>query len=192
MCSVSKSCAWSCGNCNECRTVAAHAKTGYASPEDAAVAFANEIYSSSLYIRHEYGTLIYSITVGGVTRFYYADPVAGNPHGTGTAYLDTVIPAGVDVVATAHTHPNSNTFSSSDISNANKRGLDNYVLGPSLNVLKYDVSAGQVVPNPVGQATLRPLSDIEKMQLYRRFESSWNNHTCNFLYCNNNGAWPTS
>lgn len=61
------------------------------------------------------------------------------------------IPAGTTMVATAHTHPNSNNFSglapgatSGDIPNAINRGLNSYVIGPNLNLQKYSIASNAV------------------------------------------------
>ena len=46
----------------------------YKSADDAARAFSEQVYSSSLYIRHEYSTEIYSRTVKGETTYNYNPP----------------------------------------------------------------------------------------------------------------------
>ena len=166
----------------------------YTTVDDAAMAFANSVYSSSSYIRHEYGTVIYSITIDGMTTYDFATPVAGTPHSVG--YGDVVIPAGTTAVATAHTHPNSNNFSGNevgattgDIPNAIRRGLDSYVIGPNLKLKKYSVSSGNI--STVGIASPVPLTSQQRTALVEQFYGSWSNHlgTCGFG-CEHM-VWPT-
>ncbi len=166
----------------------------YSSADEAAMAFANDTYSSSLYIRHEYGTVIYSKTINGVTTYDYATPVVGEPHGVG--YSDIKIPFGAKKVATAHTHPNSNSFSGSepnatqgDIPNANERNLDSYVIGPNLNLQKYSVASLKI--SSVGTASPTPLTQSQQAALASQYQSSWDSHlgSCNFG-CETM-VWPT-
>ena len=166
----------------------------YKTADDAAMAFANSTYSSSSYIRHEYGTVIYSITIDGVTTYDFATPVAGSPHSVGLGGIK--IPSGTTKVATAHTHPNSNSFSglspgatTGDIPNANKRGLDSYVIGPNLNLQKYSISSGTV--SVVGVASPVTLTGQQQAELVSQFRVSWDNHlgTCGFG-CEHM-SWPT-
>ena len=166
----------------------------YKTADEAAMAFANSIYSSSIYVRHEYGTVIYSSTTNGTTTYDFATPVAGSPHSVG--YGDVKIPAGTTKVATAHTHPNSNSFSglqpgatSGDIPNAIRRGLDSYVIGPNLNLQKYSISSGTV--SIVGVASPVTLTSQQQATLVSQFQISWDNHlgTCEFG-CEHM-TWPT-
>ncbi len=167
----------------------------YKSADEAAMAFANSTYSSSVYIRHEYGTVIYSMTSNGTTTYDYATPVAGTPHSVG--YSNVVIPDGVTIVATAHTHPNSNVFSgiqtgasSGDIPNAIARGLDSYLVGPNLILQKFSVSSKFI--SIVGKATPTTLTNQQRETLVAQFWESWNQHlgTCQFG-CENM-IWPTA
>ena len=166
----------------------------YKSADEAAMAFANSTYSSSRYIRHEYGTVIYSRTIDGATTYNYAEPVAGNPHSVG--YSGVKVPSGTTKVATAHTHPNSNSFSgltpgatSGDIPNAMGRGMDSYVIGPNLNLQKFSISSQSV--SIVGIASPIELTSQQQAELTSQFQISWDNHlgTCNFG-CENM-SWPT-
>ena len=166
----------------------------YNSADEAAMAFAESTYSSCSYIRHEYGTIIYSKTIDGITTYDYAPPVSGKPHSVG--YSSITIPTGTTKVATAHTHPNSNRFSglapgstSGDIPNAIARGLDSYVVGPNLNLQKYSISTGNV--SVVGSVSPTTLTNWQKIFLKAYFSMSWNTHlgTCEFG-CENM-TWPT-
>ena len=166
----------------------------YKTADEAAMAFANSTYSSSSYIRHEYGTVIYSSTTNGTTTYDFATPVAGSPHSVG--YGNVKIPSGTTKVATAHTHPNSNSFSglspgakSGDIPNAIRRGLDSYVIGPNLNLQKYSISSGTV--SVVGVASPVALTSQQQATLVSQFQISWDNHlgTCEFG-CEHM-TWPT-
>lgn len=84
-------------------------------------------------------------------------------------------------------HPNSDRFSGlapgateGDIPNANRRGLDSYVIGPNLNLQKYSVSSGSV--SIVGVASPLALSSRQQASLVLQFRVSWTNHlgTCSF------------
>jgi len=166
----------------------------YKTADEAAMAFANSTYSSSQYIRHEYGTVIYSTTTNGATTYDYAPPVAGEPHSVG--YGEVQVPSGTTKVATAHTHPNSNYFSgitpgatSGDIPNAIKRGMDSYVVGPNLKLQKYSISSNSI--SIVGVTSPVALTNQQKAALVSQFQVSWDSHfgTCNFG-CENMD-WPT-
>ncbi len=166
----------------------------YKSADDAAMAFANSTYSSSRYIRHEYGTAIYSRIINRTTTYNYAKPVSGSPHSVG--YSGVEVPSGTTIVATAHTHPNSNSFSglapgatSGDIPNAMNRRMDSYVIGPNLNLQKFSISSQSV--SIVGIASPVELTSQQQSELISQFQISWDNHlgTCNFG-CENM-SWPT-
>ena len=162
---------------------------GYSSPESAAKAFSQSTYSQSRYIRHEYGTAIYSKKVLGSTRYYYNKPTAGTPHGVN---IPISAPSGAKLVATAHTHPNSNEFSETDKNSAVKFAFDSYVVGPNLNVQKFNYATGDVTI--VGTITLVELSKEQRVQLRAEFEASWYGHIAsgdaNGFDCSNM-PWPT-
>ena len=166
----------------------------YKTADEAAMAFANSTYSSSSYIRHEYGTVIYSSTTNGTTTYDFATPVAGSPHSVG--YGNVKIPSGTTKVATAHTHPNSNNFSgltpgatSGDIPNAIRRGLDSYVIGPNLNLQKYSISSGTV--SVVGVASPVALTSQQQAALVSQFQISWDNHLGTCAFGCEHMTWPT-
>lgn len=144
----------------------------YVSADLAAIGFMNEIYSTSRYILHEFGTKIYSTTSDGRTLYDYGTIATGSPHSVG--YGSSTIPTGATWVATAHTHPNSNSFSSTDITNAINRGKDSYVTGPNLSVLKYSVSASSTTS--IGTASPVVLTQQQQADLVSQFQESWNNH----------------
>ena len=166
----------------------------YKTADEAAMAFANSTYSSSSYIRHEYGTVIYSSTTNGTTTYDFATPVACSPHSVG--YGNVKIPSGTTKVATAHTHPNSNIFSgltpgatSGDIPNAIRRGLDSYVIGPNLNLQKYSISSGAV--SVVGVASPVALTSQQQAALVSQFQISWDNHLGTCAFGCEHMTWPT-
>ena len=159
----------------------------YNSADEAAKAFSEEIYNSSLYIRHEYSTEIYSRTINGVTTYNYNSPRAGQPH---SATVGHSVPKGTKTVAYAHTHPNSNNFSGSDISAARSLGMNAYVVGPNLNLQKYSLSSGSIIN--LGKISPIALTEEQKASLVRDFKVSWDAHIaagCDF----NCGSmiWPT-
>lgn len=166
---------------------------GYASADSAALAFATEIYATSLYIRHEYSTEIYKVTKNGKTLYYYTEPAAGSPHSSSGIDMGRV-PSYGTAVAYSHTHPNSNSFSSSDISFANYYQIDAYFNGPNLSVQKYDYSTGQH-PIPIATITPTPLTDEQKQALQTEFYDSWYGHIVNGSCSNGFGCgnmtWPT-
>ena len=159
----------------------------YKSADDAAKAFSEQVYSSSAYIRHEYSTEIYSRTVNGETTYNYNSPRAGQPH---SASVGASTPKGTKTVAYAHTHPNSNVFSSADIQVAQNMGIDAYVVGPNLELQRYSVSSATTTN--LGVISPIALTDEQRTSLVEEFQVSWDNHVeagCNFG-CNNM-TWPT-
>jgi len=183
------------GSLSGCSSKPDPAPLPYKTADEAAMAFANSTYSSSSYIRHEYGTVIYSSTTNGTTTYDFATPVAGSPHSVG--YGNVKIPSGTTIVATAHTHPNSNSFSglspgatSGDIPNAIRRGLDSYVIGPNLNLQKYSISSGTI--SVVGVATPVVLTSQQQATLVSQFQISWDNHLGTCLFGCEHMTWPTT
>ena len=159
----------------------------YKSANEAAQSFSEEIYSSSSYIRHEYATEIYSRTVDGKTTYNYNPPHSGKPH---SASVGKSTPKGTKMVAYAHTHPNSNSFSNADINAAKKLGVDAYVVGPNLELQRYSLSSA-VISN-VGTIVPIELTDAQKNALIGEFQISWDTHImegCEFG-CNSM-AWPS-
>lgn len=95
-------------------------------------------------------------------------------------------------MAVAHTHPNSNSFSSSDQNYAIARAIDIYVVDPDLNVQKYDHSLqGTTIVGTICPVTL---SDGQKEQLRADYQTSWDDHIAagdaNGFDCSSI-PWPT-
>ncbi len=149
----------------------------YATADEAARAFGEAYYASSLYIRHEYGSAIYATEHNGVTTYGYALPVKGGPHEV--CCDDAIIPWNATRIATIHTHPNSIYFSGrngkyGDITLADKIEIDSYLIGPNLVLQKYDPRTKQITAH--GSISLAPLTAAEKSALVNQFKSSWYSH----------------
>ena len=159
----------------------------YKSADEAARAFSEEVYSSSLYIRHEYGTEIYSRTVSGVTTYNYNPPHAGEPH---SVDVNSSSPEGTTIVAAAHTHLFGNTFSEPDKSVAMFLNINTYVVGPNLELQRYNVSSGSITS--LGVISPTTLTDAQRDSLVANFEVSWDEHI--MIGCEYgcfNITWPT-
>ena len=159
----------------------------YKSADEAAKAFSEQVYSSSSYIRHEYSTEIYSRTIDNQTTYNYNPPRAGAPH---SATVGNPVPKGAKAVAYAHTHPNSNVFSSKDIQAAEYLQIDAYVVGPNLQLQRY--SFASKTTTALGVISPSVLTDAQRASLVTEFQDSWNSHIstgCDF----NCGCmiWPT-
>lgn len=159
----------------------------YRSADEAAKAFSEQIYSSSAYIRHEYSTEIYSRTIEGKTTYNYNPPRAGQPH---SASVGNSTPKGTKTVAYAHTPPNSNVFSGADIRAAGNLGINAYVVGPNLELQRYDLSSA--ITTNLGIISPIALTDAQRALLVTEFQVSWDTHVadgCDFG-CNNM-IWST-
>ena len=100
--------------------------------------------------------MIYKVTSGSATLYFYTPPVSGTPHSVG---LPTgAVPSNGTTVAYSHTHPNSNEFSQQDIIVANNLKIDAYFNGPNLEVKKFNYITGQY-PIDVGTITPTPLTN---------------------------------
>ena len=143
----------------------------YDTPDDAAKAFSEEVHSSSMYIRHEYGTEIYSRVINGEKKYTYSPPRVGAPHKVMVGYAT---PRGTEYVAFAHTHPNNDDFSARDIELANKYGVDAYVAGPSGNLRKYDLSTSVSVD--IATLSPKPLTNYQCTMLSSKYRFSWEYH----------------
>ena len=159
----------------------------YETADDAARGFAQETYSATSYIRHEYIAIIYSENVNGVTTYNYTTPKAGSPH---NARLDGDPPKGTTAVAYVHTHPNSNEFSPDDKILAVQHKINAYVVTPEHKLWFFDYTDINNTDD-LGYILPTSLTDAQKAELKETFEQSWNNHLgkCNFG-CNNM-IWPT-
>ena len=148
----------------------------YNSADDAARGFYEEVYSKGVYIAHEYATEIYSVTIDGVKTYDYSNPRVGGPH---EVNVSSSSPEGTTLEAYAHTHPNSNYFSSTDKTVANNFECDAYVVGPNQVLQKYSYSSGNTTD--LGTITCRPLTTNQRIRLYYGYRESWDSHleTCN-------------
>ena len=160
-------------------------KKSYSTPDDAARGFAEENYSASRYIRHEYGAVIYSASSGGKTTYHYTPVVVGTPHNVdygGIVNLPTAI-------ATVHTHPNNNYFSPSDMRNSESRRMDNYMVGPNLKINVYHFDSRTT--NILGVITPNPLSERDKKELVGEFQILWDQHVQSCPAGCKSVEWPT-
>ena len=159
----------------------------YNSEDEAAQAFAEYVYSKSQYIRYEYGTEIYKITKSGSIFFYFNYPSTGEPHSVRVGYP---VPDGAIMVAYAHTHPNSDGFSITDINIAKEYRWDAYVVGPGKILKKYCVASNSYLE--IGTISSRELTLLDKQILVSLFSDSWNHHIlegCKF-HCDEK-VWPS-
>ena len=162
-------------------------KQSYDSADEAAMAFANETYNKSSYVRIEYAAEIYYVMDGKNKKYYYTTPRAYEPHGAKVGEYN-VLDNGV-YVAYVHTHPNSNEFSTADKRVANNMGVNAYVVGPNLILQKYNQSKGKITE--LGSVTPIELTQREKEQLKNQFAAKWDEHIkegCDFS-CENK-VWP--
>ena len=160
----------------------------YKTADDAARGFAESVYDSCGYIRHEYGTEIYSKTINNTTTYNYNTPRAGGPHSVG---VGAATPKGTSFVAYAHTHPNSNVFSPTDKNVAKNLKVNAYVVGPNLQLQKYDWITNE--QSALGVIIPKQLSELKKSSLVLQFRISWDSHIkdgCDFG-CSTM-AWPTN
>jgi len=177
------------------------------SPDEAAIAWSEYILSTSIYIRHEHGAVIYRRTVrhGFLwlktrTEYRITQTISGNPHSINLTA--TFLSTNGTSVATIHTHPNSHRFSGSDLRNARRRRVDAYVATPAtyqsitnFHLLRYDRSSSETtVVETFRQRGLRRLSTDERRDLETWYRRSWERHlaSCSGFGCNNEGRWPTN
>ena len=129
----------------------------------------------------------YIRTVKGETTYNYNPPRAGNPH---SASVGNSTPKGTKAVAYAHTHPNSNVFSGADIRAAKNLKIDAYVVGPNLELQRYNLSSASVTN--LGVISPIALTDAQRSSLVTEFQVSWDAHIssgCDFD-CGSM-IWPT-
>ena len=162
----------------------------YDSADEAAAAFCREIYETCKYVRLEYSTEIYSRVINGVEFYYYTAPTVGGPHAS-TGINPNHVPYDGTQVAYAHTHPNSSFFSKADYSYADNHQIDAYVVGPTLEVQRYDYATQTTVP--VIKISPYPLTREQKDQLQTLF-SIWGEHfidgICPSGFGCENMTWP--
>jgi len=173
----------------------------------AAFKWANHVHSSSLYVRHEYASVIYK----SGAQYYLTETVFGLPH-----EVDPIVEqvSADQRVAVVHTHIFGNTFSGTlgrpelggDIGFSDGWGLDCYVSAPTtrlgtsaFQLLRYTPPTGiqtvGTISPPIGTITLRSLSATERTDLAALHSNSWNSHLpCFFSIADpcHNMLWPTS
>ena len=142
----------------------------YKSADAAAKAFSEQIYSSSMFIYHEYSTVIYSNTVDGKTTYNYTEPKAGSPH---EVTVDISAAQGTPV-AYAHTDPYSNIFSGPDAMYACKNKIDGYVVGPSRELKRFSVLTEE--GQSLGLIDPIELTEAQRTSLVAEFQKSWDAH----------------
>jgi len=95
----------------------------------------------------EYGANVYSIVSNGKKQYAYDKPAVGDEDGV---KIPTLTVEGATREATIHSHGEylegyaNNEFSPRDKTNAEKRGVDNYVTTPDGSLLRYDVKTDKV------------------------------------------------
>ena len=160
----------------------------YNTADEAAKAFAEETHSSSKYIRHEYGTEIYSREINGKIKYTYSPPRVGSPHSVMVGYST---PPGTKYVAFAHTHPNLDDFSYEDKRLADRQKVNAYVVGPSGYLMRKDLFFEESIC--VGEIFSDPLSEFQRETLAAKYRESWEQHLTNG--CGSGFAcssiWPT-
>ena len=166
-------------------------KEPYNSAEAAAIAFSQRYYSSSYYIRHEYGAYIFSSTFNNMTTFNYTNIVYGDPHDV-EFYIK--LNDNRNFVASVHTHPNSDEFSETDIEVCENNERIGYLMIPGNTLLRYNFSDNSTTT--LDTYTPIVLTEKEKELLQLRFNTSWQNHIskgCEKGFnCNNSTLWPNT
>ena len=163
---------------------------GYRTAHEAAIAFYNEFYLHSYYVRIEYGGMIYTREIEGELFYFYSQPLIGEAHRV--APHDLIIDNGVTIVAYVHTHPNSDDFSDNDIKYADGESKNFYVVGPSFSVQFYDYMNKSI---STLETLIQPneLSQIEKSYLVELCKDKWDRHwesdVC--IFGCKNMVWPT-
>ena len=92
-------------------------RKGYTDKDQAAIAFARKNYSRSRSERTEYGAIIYSKTIEGVTRYTCGKTLEGTSESIETNFdVDNyLLASGWSVTGFIHTHPNYSSFSRDDL-----------------------------------------------------------------------------
>ena len=165
-------------------------RVAFDSADAAAMAFGNKYYSTSRYIRHEFGADIYSVPLKGDGKLFFLGPtLIGSPHGVGPIgesmkkYREWVT-----TEAFVHTHPNLSGFSRTDIRESVTLEINFYVVGPNLHMRHFDWENRD--DTYVGTVGLRYLDLQYREELQRNFRSTWVNHICGVANCGNT-PWPT-
>nr|MBQ6241506.1 DUF4329 domain-containing protein [Lachnospiraceae bacterium] len=149
-------------------------RDAYDSAHDAAIGFAEKIYETSMYVRHEFSGLIYSKEKNGKTVFRVtpAQATYGKPH---ESPIQSMAPGGGTAVAYIHTHTIYSFFSDADIIVAEEYKLDAYLITPTQHIQYYALGSFDADCDSVSFTPIK-LSDTEKTQLVIRFRQSWDEH----------------
>jgi len=113
-----------------------------------------------------------------LTTYNYNSPRAGQPH---SASVGNSTPRGTTTVAYAHTHPNLNSFSGADILAAERLNINAYVVGPNLELQRYDLASATTTN--LGVISPIALTDERRAALVSEFQVSWDSHVaagCDF------------
>ena len=181
-------------------TIAGAPQGPYTTANAAATAWANYVYSTSLYVRYEFYAGIYEPTPG---IFRLTRTASGTPHsGAGLNIILDEIPAN-QRVAYIHTHPNTHGFTEPDLDYGVSYGIDAYVAAPTaymgtsdFHLVWFDHINHSIVADtiPLGPVTLRSLSTTERTNLASIYLNSWIDHLTpqhgNSFGCSDR-QWPT-
>ena len=166
----------------------------FRTPDEAAIAWANHIYSTSLFVRHEHGAMIYRTAPG---EYRISRTISGSPHDVSVPLIG--IPAH-QRIAFVHTHPNTMGFTPDDKQLARTQGINAYVATPSdsswvFHLWRYHRPTPSQAEDErvIRNVDLKPLSTAEQAILMNLYQDSWDNHLpCIHPFGCNNMQWPTS
>lgn len=165
----------------------------FASANDAARAFAENVYVATYFSMIEYGATIYEKNGG----YYYCNVHHGAPHSTNRI---TSVPSGATIVSYIHTHIYGIFPSSQDMANVTTTW--NYVVTPDFRVARYNNTSYSYIADSTGNFTfnMSELNASEKLSLAASLASVWNGHWndvnvynafCSGYHCSDL-SWPRS
>ena len=176
------------GSCSS-RPETAPTPEPYSSADAAATAFATEVYSASMYVRHEFVAEIYAREINGQITYNYTTPRPGTPH---SINIRSTTPEGTTLVGYVHTHIFSVNFSDKDMESSVDMGVNAYVVGPKHRLYRYEHDTAFI--REICEITPTPLSEMQKHALVSCFRASWENHVNNPAGCHyrcRDITWPT-
>ena len=146
---------------------------GTSAPDDVAVDFARNYFSSSQYVKIEFAALIFYMD----GRYYPSIADGFLPHQSSP--FDTTRPVNVRIQAAVHTHPQTpavfrERFSPEDISVAETNDVDLYVADLSYKVYRYYYSTND--QTDITTFVTRSLTNEEKDELEVKYRSAWEGH----------------
>ena len=154
------------------------------SPDEAAIDWAKTYYGVTDYVLMEQSSVIYSYYAtdeygNNVIRYSYTEPVVGGPYNSDVNIKK--IPPTTVAEGLIHSHSMISQFSKEDLKNAEKSGLDSYLVMPSsegnADVYKYSDEWGTWTESPVAYNNkFRQLSSAEKHFLEEQYKMVWNSH----------------